>query len=85
MPKSKIGFYGVSFFPERDIELTVHIDFSLTNPAWPVRLCINEYPDTGNCAPDVTFYLSEQQLINLKNSVISEYEGLLRKRKERAQ
>ena len=60
----------------------LHLSENLKHP-WPITMRINGDPENDWQSPNVTFFMSQQQFITFKNSVISEYESLLRRKKER--
>ena len=75
-------FNSTNFFCGRVEGPILHLGEDL-NGSWPIVVRINKDPKNGYTSPSVTLFMREEQFITFKNSVISEYESLLRLRKER--
>ena len=70
-------FYDISFFCDDKIDAGPKVRINTYQDLWPITLTINTQ-GTQYDTPRVYFHMSERQLIQFKNSVISAYESYLK-------
>ena len=69
-------FYDISFFCDDKIDAGPKVRINTYQDLWPITLTINTH-GTNHDTPRITLHMSELQLIQFKNSVISAYEKYL--------
>ena len=69
-------FYDTTFFFDSDVGYGPKVKIDTYADLWPITLTINTH-GTNHDTPRITLHMSELQLIQFKNSVISAYEKYL--------
>lgn len=80
-----MNFYDITFFCNKGEEdnkkegPVVSLEYTASIDPWPVTIRINT-SGLHHQTPVITFYMSELQLIQFKNSIISSYEKYLKEK-----